>query len=333
MDGPHNELGAVLAEVRRRWARRIRLNAWATGAVAATMLLAVGALTVWLLASEGLALAFVVLLVMMAVAVTLVCAARPLRRPPTDVQLARFIEERAGGLDDVVVTAVQHSASSALPASALARQAVRTVEDVGFERIVSSETLRRAAIGAAAASMVLLAGSAAFAPTMSRGLGVAAAYLLPSRLLIDVTPGSSKLRAGSPLTITARLRGLDAGLVPELIVGSEADATPVRMTAAGDGSFTVSFEKVQQSFPYVVTAGPARSDAFEIEVIRPARVERIDLRYRYPEGLGLPPRVEEDGGDIFGPSGTTVDLTIVTDKAITDRCADDGRRQPGRVVG
>jgi hypothetical protein len=317
MDGPHNELRAVLAEVRRRWARRIRLNAWATGAVAATMLLAVGALTVWLLASEGLALAFVVLLVMMAVAVTLVCAARPLRRPPTDVQLARFIEERAGGLDDMVVTAVQHGASSALPASALARQAVRAVEDVGFERIVSSETLRRAAIGAAAASIVLLAGSAAFAPTMSRGLGVAAAYLLPSRLLIDVTPGSSKLRAGSPLTITARLRGLDAGLVPELIVGSEADATPVRMTAAGDGSFTVSFEKVQQSFPYVVTAGPARSDAFEIEVIRPARVERIDLRYRYPEGLGLPPRVEEDGGDIFGPSGTTVDLTIVTDKPIT----------------
>jgi hypothetical protein len=89
------------------------------------------------------------------------------------------------------------------------------------------------------------------------------------------------------------------------------------MTAAGDGSFTFGFEKVQQSFAYVVTAGPARSDAFEIEVIRPARVERIDLRYRYPEGLGLPPRVEEDGGDIFGPSGTTVDLTIVTDKPIT----------------
>ena len=317
MDERQNELGAVLGEVRRRWARRGRLSAWATGTVAATMLLGVGGLTVWLLASEGLALAFAVLLVLAAVAVTLVCAAWPLRRPPTDMQLARFIEERAGGLDDVVVTAAQHAASSAAPASELARQAVRAVEDVGYDRIISAETLRRAAIGAAAGTLVLVAGSAAFTPTMTRGLGVAAAYLLPSRLLIEVAPGTSKVRAGSPLTITARLRGLEAGLVPELIIGNDKAARTVRMTAAGDGTFIVTFERVQESFPYAVAAGPSRSATYAIEVIRPARVARIDLRYRYPEGLGLPPRVDEDGGDIFGPSGTTVDLTIVTDKPIT----------------
>ena len=328
MDEPRNELGAVLGEVRRRWARRVRLHAWATGALAATMLLGVGALTVWLLASEGLALAFVVLLVIAAVAVTLASAVRPLPHPPTDVQLARFIEERAGGLDDVVVTAAQHGQSPAAPAATLARQAVRAVEDVGVERIISSETLRRAATAAAAGTLLLVASTAAFAPTMSRGLGVAAAYLLPSRLLIEVTPGTSKVRAGSPLTITARLHGLDAGLVPELIVGPEGGAEPVRMTANADGTFTVHFDRVQQSFPYLVAAGPARSGSYAIEVIRPARVERIDLRYRYPEGLGLAPRVEEDGGDIFGPAGTTVDLTIVTDKPIVNAALtmSDGNR-------
>jgi hypothetical protein len=314
---PQNELGAVLAEVRRRWARGVRLSAWTTGAAAATMLLGVGALTVWLLASEGLALSFVVLLVLALVAVTLACALWPLRQPPSDLQLARFIEERAGGLDDVVVTAVQHGAQPTPPAAALARQAVRAVEDVGYERIISGDSLRRAAVGAAAATLVLVAGSAAFAPTVSRGVGVAAAYLLPSRLLIEVTPGTSKVRAGASLTITARLHGLDAGLVPELHLGPAGESTARRMTPGGDGTFTMTLDRVQQSFAYAVTAGPARSDDYAIDVIRPARVKRIDLRYRYPEGLGLAARVEEDGGDIYGPAGTTVDVTIVTDKPVS----------------
>jgi hypothetical protein len=316
MDERQNELGAVLAEVRRRWTRGVRLSAWSTGAIAATMFLGVGGLTVWLLASEGLPLAFVVLLVLGVVVATLATALRPPRRPPSDVQLARFIEERAGGLDDVVVTAAEHGDSGAVPAAALARQAVRAVEGVGIDHIVSAAALRRAAIGAAAATLVLVAGSAAFAPTASRGLGVAAAYVLPSRLLIDVAPGTSKVRAGTPLTITARVRGLDAGLVPELLLGEGNASTATRMTAAADGSFTVTLDRVEQSFEYAVSAGPVRSDRYAIEVIRAARVKRIDLRYRYPEALGLSSRVEEDGGDVYGPAGTTVDFAIVTDKPV-----------------
>ena len=135
-------------------------------------------------------------------------------------------------------------------------------------------------------------------------------------MLIEVTPGTSKVRAGSPVTITARLRGLDAGLVPELTYGGGDDAGSVRMTPNADGTFSVTFDEVTASFPYAVEAGPARSDAYDIEVIRPPRVTRIDVRYRYPEGLGLEPRVEEDGGDIYGPAGTTVELTVATDKPI-----------------
>jgi hypothetical protein len=109
------------------------------------MLLGVGGLTVWLLASEGLALAFAVLLVLAAVAVTLVCAVWPLRRPPTDVQLARFIEERAGGLDDVVVTAAQHAASSAAPAPS--SPPGRPSRGCRCPNGSSAPSLRRAAIG------------------------------------------------------------------------------------------------------------------------------------------------------------------------------------------
>ena len=82
MDERQNELGAVLAEVRRRWNRRARLGAWTIGAITAATMFGVGLFTVWLLASEGLALAFVVLVVTAFVLVTLASAARPPHHPP-----------------------------------------------------------------------------------------------------------------------------------------------------------------------------------------------------------------------------------------------------------
>jgi hypothetical protein len=312
----HNDLGAVLAEVRRRWLKRQRLSAWTVGAAAAAMVCAVGAFTVWLLASEGLALALVALLIVLAVGITLVTAARPSRRPPSDLQLARYIEEQAGGLDDIVVTAVQHGDSGSPAGRRLAAEAARRVDEVGVDRVVDPETLRRVAMGAVAASLVLLAAVAAIAPTVSRGATVALAYLWPARLHLEVTPGTTKVRAGTPVTFTARVRGAEAGLAPVLMIGDEPDARAVVMTTDADGVFTASLERATESFAYHVVAGPARSDRFDIEVIRPVRVTRIDLEYAYPAAMGLPVRIEEDGGDIYGPAGTTVTLSISTDKPI-----------------
>jgi hypothetical protein len=45
-------------------------------------------------------------------------------------------------------------------------------------------------------------------------------------------------------------------------------------------------------------------------------VERIDLHFEYPDFAGLPPRDQEDAGDIYAPAGTRVRLRIHTDKAI-----------------
>jgi len=47
-------------------------------------------------------------------------------------------------------------------------------------------------------------------------------------------------------------------------------------------------------------------------------VERIDLHYAYPAAIGLAPQTETDSGDIYAPAGTTVTLSITTDKPIAD---------------
>src|SRR6476619_5032295 len=96
-----SELRSILASVKARWSRRAFLRAWMLGAVTAGAMLMVGLLTVWLLAQDGIPLVIVVLIVGLVAGVALSFAILPLRRPPSDRQSARFIEEQAGGLDEV----------------------------------------------------------------------------------------------------------------------------------------------------------------------------------------------------------------------------------------
>ena len=89
------------------------------------------------------------------------------------------------------------------------------------------------------------------------------------------------------------------------------------MAPAADGTFALTVDKVTAPFTYSVSAAATRSEDFAVTVIRPPRVERIDVRYEFPRGLGLEPRTDEDSGDIYGPAGTQVDLAVTADKPIT----------------
>lgn len=65
-------------------------------------------------------------------------------------------------------------------------------------------------------------------------------------------------------------------------------------------------------------ASPAAERAGARAPAQPAapRVARIDLAYTFPKELGLPPRSEEDTGDIYAPAGTSVQLTVHTDRDV-----------------
>ena len=312
-----NELRALLAEVRARWQRRALLDAWALGGLTAGAMMFVGVLAVWLIASEG------VPLVLVAAAVTIVAltarrfALPSLRQTPSDRQIARFIEERAGGLDEVLVTAVDKSGDGTPIAGVIVGDAVRAARQVDIESVVSRRVLRRAALDAVGASLVFAASLWFFAPSAGRAIDVAGAYLFPHRYAIDVRPGSIKVLAGEPVTVVARIRGVDGAVVPTLTVGRGDAARSARMIpGASPEEFTLTLNNITVSFPYVVTAGSAASPEYSVDVIKPVRISSIDVRYEYPSEIGLEPHTEEDGGDIFAPAGTKVQLTINTDKQV-----------------
>lgn len=313
------ELRAILAEVRSRWLRRAFLRALALGAVTAAAMLLVGLLAVWLVAYEGVPLVIVASAVTAVALASLVFAFLPLRQPPSDRQIARFMEERAGGLDEVLVTAVDKSESGDNPvAGLLVADAIRAAREINAERVIPPEALQRAALGAVLGCLAFAASMWFFAPSAGRALDVAGSYLFPHRYAIDVRPGSVKVREGQPVNVIARIPGIHGGLVPTLTVGRGDAARSARMLpgASAEG-FSLTLNNITASFPYAVTAGAASSPEFTVEVIRPVRVARIDLKYEYPSGLDLEFHTEEDGGDIFAPAGTNVQLTITTDKAVT----------------
>ncbi|HEX8027653.1 MAG TPA: hypothetical protein VF491_04280, partial [Vicinamibacterales bacterium] len=313
-----SELRAILAGVRARWARRAFLRAWTLGAIAAAAMLMVGVLAVWLIAQEGIPLVIVVATVGIVAGVALAFALLPLRRPPSDRQIARFIEEEAGGLDEVVVTAVDKSAAGTGPViELLVADAVRAVRNVDSHRVVTTDSMRSAAIGGAVGSFVFVAAFWLFAPSAGRAIDVAGSYLLPNYYAIEVIPGSVKVREGQPLTVTARIPGIDGGIVPSITVGKDEASRSARMTVgSAPGEFAITLNNITVGFPYRISAGAAQSAEFNVEVIRPIKVSRIDLKYDYAPGVGLESHIEEDGGDIYAPAGTKIELTITADKPI-----------------
>ena len=236
-----------------------------------------------------------------------------MRRAPRDAQLARFIEERCPEFDDALATAIDGDINGSHPmAAVVTRDAERRVQELDRDRLFGCFGLRKAALRASAAVLALVFIGAFSAPPAADAIRLAAIYLFPERLALEVAPGSVKVRAGDSLRVVARISGSTA-VVPVVRTG---DGTEALMERAPDG-FAFAFERVEEDFRYAVAAAGAVSPEYNVTVIRPPRVDRIDLHYDYPAAFRMAPREEEDGGDIYGPAGTRVRVTVHVDKPVT----------------
>jgi hypothetical protein len=186
------------------------------------------------------------------------------------------------------------------------------------ESIVPGAALRRSAAQAAAGTACLAIAMVFALPTLGRAADAAWLALFPHRIGISVQPGHTRVVAGQPLRIRATLtaRGTTLrGVAPSLVVSASGQHRTVPMTSDGDG-YQFAFESVDRSFTYKVVAAAVASDPYSVTAIVPPRIRRIDVRYAYPAFSGLAPRTDEDTGDIYGPAGTNVRVTIHADKPI-----------------
>ncbi len=311
-------LRTVLDDIARRRSSLRRRRGWITGAAIAGLALLAVRLTTWLLAPTGEVLLGLAAVGLGTALAAIVVAVRGTREAFTSRQLARLLEERHGGLDDVVVSAVDYAdRPDHQPgmAARLSAAALRALGPAPADAVVAPDELQQSGRRALGSTAVLVVALVLAVAPLWRALDVFVAYVAPSRVDLSVEPGNVRVRAGRPVTIRARIAGGTA-LTPALVVGTGAGATPRPMTPTADGGFAITLPEVTATFGYHVMAGARHSDAFTVTVVHPARVERIDLDYAYPKALGLAPRHEDDGGDIYAPEGTRVALTITADRPV-----------------
>jgi hypothetical protein len=322
-----DELRSLIDQVRRRWRRRAMVRTLAVSTAGVAVVLFAGALIDYLRRPQGTALVALGAGSACAALAVAVAAIRRMPARPSDRRIARFVEEQTAALigselHDSLASAIDAAERPDNPAGAaflplLLRDAIARLQAVPPEQILPAASWHRAMLGAAAAAGLLLLALVASAPFLERAGGTAWVAVFPRSIHIEVIPGNVRVPAGSAVRIRASLRGptVAAGISPELRLAVNDSHRTVPMARAGDGfEFTVS--AVDRTFSYAVAAGAAESPRFTVTALAPPRVERIDLHFEYPDFAGLPPRDQEDAGDIYAPAGTRVRLRIHTDKAI-----------------
>jgi hypothetical protein len=86
--------------------------------------------------------------------------------------------------------------------------------------------------------------------------------------------------------------------------------------SAGAGQFHASLPPAIADFKYRVAVGTLVSPIYQVRVVQPPRVTRIDVDYTYPPALDLKSRTETDGGDLYAPAGTAVRLHVFADRPV-----------------
>lgn len=317
-DPSSSEIVQLITRVRARWRRLVLYRSAVVAAGAAAVVLLAGLISAYLSGRSTHALAALGVVTILVAAATVVRALWPARHVPTDRQVARFIEEREPTLDDRLVSAVDVASRGATSTSGLASamlvDADRRASRIEPSAVVAADLLRRAALQAVTALVVLGVIGFFGRHTARQSLDALSLSLFPERVQLDVTPGDARVQAGTALTIEARLAGNTAPIAAQLQRADGEGWISTDMPVEDDGRFRMRFDALGESFQYRVVAGTIVSDVFDVSVVRPPRVTRVDVEYRYPAALGLEPRAEEDTGDIYAPAGTNVRLIVHTDR-------------------
>src|SRR5580698_10226470 len=99
------------------------------------------------------------------------------------------------------------------------------------------------------------------------------------------------------------------------------------------GGYEFLFAGLPENVEYYVTAGAMTSKHFNIRVSDLPAVKQIRVTYRYPAWTGLPPEIEERGGDLRAVIGTQAELEVSTDRPLQGSQIQIDNGQPIQLTG
>jgi hypothetical protein len=321
-----DELLAIIRDVRARWRWKVVVRSLTVlaGAAIGTLLVAAYGLEQFRFSPASI-IGFRVVTYLAFVALGWFFFVRPLARRVTDQQVALYLEEHEPSLQEVLLSAVDTSATdrphrqgheSIHLLRQLIESAIQCCQQTDLGRDVERRSLRRsvvvlAVIGVGAA-LVFIVGPAylrhgALAVLVpSGGLEAASPYRL------EIKPGSTTVSRGADVSITAKLVGFtstDVDLFTRKSPGAPFERASM-VAGTNSGLFESTLFAVRELTQYFVQSAGVRSAVFDIAVADLPFVERMEIEYVFPPYTGVPPKTVENGGDVAALRGTTVHLRV-----------------------
>ncbi len=339
-DAPPGDVPQPIVRILRRLVRRVRAMIVLRGVLAVAAVL-FGALLVVMaidasvtLFSQGTRW----MLTLGVWAVTLVALVHflilPLARSFTMSGTARIIERNHPELQERLSSTVELLTSRDMPEirgsdvliGALAEQATEDAAGVQPRREVPLRSIKPFIIAAACVALVLAGLFIVWRGKAVRLFARAVApYLNLPNVAADqltVLPGDKTVLEGSRVDVEVLVANPAVGEADFRKVGPDGKETVERMTPLpptedGRRRFVLSQPSVDETFRYRIHAGDALTQHFTIDVVSPAVVSGLDVRYAYPEYTGLAPKAEPDSdGTIRGVAGTVVTVAATLDRPV-----------------
>src|ERR1700685_3872420 len=139
----------------------------------------------------------------------------------------------------------------------------------------------------------------------------------PSLYDLRVSPGDAVVRRHADQVVSAIPTGLQSPTVKLYAHYQSSSKWEEIAMQPKAGSFAGGYQFIFAGLPetveYYVTAGAMTSEHFNIRVTDLPAVKQIRVTYHYPAWTGMPPEIEERGGDLRALIGTDDALQVLSD--------------------
>lgn len=211
---------------------------------------------------------------------------------------AQQIELSQGGVDSLLVTALQYQEKGAAPGTSAAmwefsqRKAQEVARQVSPRLVVSMASLKRPLRVAFCMILVFVSCAILKGPFLAAGFGriftpwLAIAY--PTDTKIDLGPAEMVVQEGSPATIQIRLSGKKIPKTAALLLKTgEGRPREIRLDVQ-DQIARYEIAAASRDFGFRVDAGDARSDWRQVRVVSAPRMAKVAVELDFPDYTDRP---------------------------------------------
>ena len=216
---------------------------------------------------------------------------------------AQEIEHSRGGMDSLLVTAVQFQQSGATPGTSAAmweftqRKAAAAAEKIPPKEIVTLRDLKRPVQIVAGLAALVLVLAILNGPFLAAGLGrlftpwLAISY--PTKTKIELGDGELVIKEGSAAKLETRLSGVVIPKTATLdLQTGNGNPREIQLEVA-NGLATYELASASRDFTYRVKAGDARSEWRQVRVIPVPRLAVVKLGLEFPAYIERPTETVE----------------------------------------